>query len=417
MNKSKGYFYGAISLLSLCCSFQSTQAADAFDPQSPWMLGDWNGKRTELQQKGYDFSFGYTGELATLLDSKNHSSHGTEYADQFALGTHIDLEKVFGWKDTEAQITITERNGRSLSQTSDALAGQLSSTQEVWGRGQTWRLTDFWIKKKFFDQKLDIKVGRFGEGEDFNSFDCDFQNLTLCGSQVGNWVGDQWYNWPVSQWAIRAKYNLNPELYAQLGAYEYNPENLKRGKGFNLSTDGSHGTIIPAEVVWQPKLSTANLPGEYRLGYYYSTVDAQTIKNPNQTDHKQGGWVVAKQQFTTHQGDVNRGLTGFVNVTFHDSKTNTVDNMQNIGLVYKGPFDARPQDDIAIGFSRISINSDVNDIQIRQQDEEYNTEVYYGVHATNWLTIRPNVQYIRHVGAYKNGENVWVGGIKLQTAF
>ncbi|MDR0237515.1 carbohydrate porin [Acinetobacter sp.] len=416
MNKSKGYFYGAISLLSLCC-FQTTQAAEAFDPQSPWMLGDWNGKRTELQQKGYDFSFGYTGELATLLDSENHSSHGTEYADQFAIGTHINLEKVLGWKDTEAQITITERNGRSLSQTSDALAGQLSSTQEVWGRGQTWRLTDFWIKKKFFDQKLDIKVGRFGEGEDFNSFDCDFQNLALCGSQVGNWVGDQWYNWPVSQWAIRAKYNLNPELYAQIGAYEYNPENLKRGKGFNLSTDGSHGAIIPAEVVWQPKLSSTNLPGEYRLGYYYSSVDAQTIKNPNKTDHKQGGWVVAKQQFTTHQGDVNRGLTGFVNLTLHDSTTNTVDNMQNIGLVYKGPFDARPQDDIAIGFSRISINSDVNDIQIRQQDEEYNTEVYYGVHATNWLTIRPNVQYIRHVGAYKNGENAWVGGIKLQTAF
>lgn len=91
--------------------------------------------------------------------------------------------------------------------------------------------------------------------------------------------------------------------------------------------------------------------------------------------------------------------------------------MQNIGLVYKGPFDARPQDDVAIGFSRISINNDVNNTQIRQQDEEYNTEIYYGVHATNWLTIRPNVQYIRHVGAYKDGENAWVGGIKFQTAF
>ena len=45
---------------------------------------------------------------------------------------------------------------------------------------------------RFLDQetipgsKLDVKVGRFGEGEDFNSFDCDFQNLALCGSQVGN---------------------------------------------------------------------------------------------------------------------------------------------------------------------------------------------------------------------------------------
>ena len=417
-SKSNWSLYPSLSVLAFSCASQFAFAQDAFDPQSQWMFGDWNGQRTQLQQKGYDFSLGYTGELATLLDAKNHSSHGTEYSDQFAFGAHLDLEKILGWNDTEAQITVTERNGHSLSQTSDALAGHLSSAQEVWGRGQTWRLTDFWIKKKFLDQKLDIKVGRFGEGEDFNSFDCDFQNLALCGSQVGNWVGDQWYNWPVSQWAARVKYNIQPDLYAQVGVYEYNPENLERGKGFNLSTDGSHGAIIPAEVVWQPKVTAAQLPGEYRLGYYYSTADVQNLKNPNQTDdHKQGMWVVAKQQLSTHHGDVNRGLTGFVNLTVHDSDTNAVSNMQNVGLIYKGLLDARPKDEIAIGFSRISINDDLNDKQVHQQDEEFNTELYYGVHATNWLTIRPNIQYIHHVGAYNDGENVWVGGIKFQTAF
>ena len=394
---------------------QSIYAADAFDSQSQWMLGDWNGERTALQARGYDFSFGYTGELAHVLDSKNHSSHGTEYADQFVLGAHLDLNKILGWQDTEAQITVTQRNGRSLSQTSDALAGQLSSTQEVWGRGQTWRLTDFWIKKQFLDQKLDVKVGRFGEGEDFNSFDCDFQNLALCGSQVGNWVGDQWYNWPVSQWAARVKYNIQPDLFAQVGAYEYNPENLRRGKGFNLSTDGSKGAIIPLEVVWQPKLNfdKAPLKGEYRLGYYYSTADAAEISNPQQSSNKQGGWVVAKQQLTAHHGDVNRGLTAFINLTLHDSKNNSVENMQNIGVVYKGALDARPQDDIGLGFARIQANDDLN----TALDSEYNAELYYGIHAANWLTVRPNIQYVRHVGAYENGENVWVGGIKLQTAF
>ena len=417
MNKTKKFFYWSVCFVSLSGVLQSVQAEEAFDVESPWMFGDWNGKRTELQQKGYDFNFGYTGELATLLDSEDHSSHGTEYADQLAIGAHVDLEKVLGWKDTEAQITVTERNGRSLSQTSDALAGHLSSTQEVWGRGQTWRLTDFWIKKKFLDQKLDIKVGRFGEGEDFNTFDCDFQNLALCGSQVGNWVGDQWYNWPVSQWAARVKYNLQPDLYAQVGAYEYNPENLERGKGWNLSTDGSHGAIIPAELVWQPKVGLSRLPGEYRFGYYYSTADAAEIEQPEQSSHKQGVWIVAKQQLTAHNGDAQRGLTGFINLTVHDSDTNTVGNMQNVGLVYKGAFDARPKDEIALGLARISINDDVNNHQNIQQNEEYNAEIYYGLHATNWLTVRPNVQYIHHVGAYKNGENAWVGGIKLQTAF
>lgn len=402
------------TLAALLLSNSATHAADAFSAESPWMLGDWNGQRTELQQKGYDFSFGYTGEMATLLDAKKSSSHGTEYADQFAFGAHLDLEKIAGWKDTEAQITVTERNGRNLSNTSEALSGQLSSAQEVWGRGQTWRLTDFWIKKKFLDQKLDVKVGRFGEGEDFNSFDCDFQNLALCGSQVGNWVGDQWYNWPVSQWATRVKYNITPEVYAQVGAYEYNPENLARGKGFSFRTDGSKGAMIPAEVVWTPKLGSEKLSGEYRAGYYYSTADADVIGS--QTDekgHHHGGWIVAKQQLTAHNGDASRGLSGFVNVTVHDKKTNEKSDMQNIGLVYKGAMDARPKDEIAFGIARVAMNDRLEG----DRNQEIDAEIYYGLHATNWLTIRPNVQYVRHVGAYKNGENAWVGGIKFSTAF
>jgi porin len=50
-------------------------------------------------------------------------------------------------------------------------------------------------------------------------------------------------------------------------------------------------------------------------------------------------------------------------------------------------------------------------------DEEYNTELYYGIHATNWLTIRPNIQYVHHVGALKDGDKTWVGGVKFQTIF
>jgi porin len=390
-----------------------TYAQSAFAVDSPWMLGDWQGTRTALQTQGYSFNLGYTGEMATLLDAKTHSSHGTEYADQFVLGSHFDLDKILGWQDTEAQIIITERNGHSLSQTSDALNGHLSSTQEVWGRGQTWRLTNLWIKKQFINQKLDIKVGRFGEGEDFNSFDCDFQNLALCGSQVGNWVGDQWFNWPVSQWAARLKYQVSPELFSQIGVYEYNPENLKRSQGFNLSTSGSDGVIVPIELVWQPKVGVQGKTGEYRLGYYYSSADATEIQNPSETSHKQGMWVVAKQQLLQHAQDPQRGLTGFINLTLHDDKTNNVDNMQNIGVIYTGVLDMRPKDEIALGFARIHLNDDLK----TGQDEEYNTELYYGLHATNWLTIRPNLQYIRHVGADKNGENVWVGGIKFQTAF
>ena len=107
MTISKSLIVSCLSVLSLSLFAQQTQAAEAFDPNGQWLFGDWNGQRTALQEQGYKFSADYTGEFAGVLDSKQHSSHGSEYTGQLALGTHLDLNKILGWQDTEAQITIT----------------------------------------------------------------------------------------------------------------------------------------------------------------------------------------------------------------------------------------------------------------------------------------------------------------------
>ena len=65
----------------------------------------------------------------------------------------------------------------------DAGLGTLQQVQEVFGRGQTLRLSQFWYDQKFIDGVVDWKTGRITFGEDFAAFSCDFQNLTLCGAQ------------------------------------------------------------------------------------------------------------------------------------------------------------------------------------------------------------------------------------------
>ncbi|OLS59149.1 carbohydrate porin [Pseudomonas putida] len=410
-------------------------AAGAFESSSKWMTGDWGGTRTELLEKGYDFTLDYVGEAATNLHGGYNDDRTARYSDQFALGMKLDLQKILGWQDAEFKLAITERSGRNLSndRISDPRAGQFSSVQEVWGRGQTWRLTQMWVKQKYFDGALDVKVGRFGEGEDFNSFPCDFQNLAFCGSQVGNWVGGIWYNWPVSQWAMRVKYNLTPEFFAQVGVFEQNPSNLETGNGFKLSGSGTKGMILPVELVWSPRVG--GLPGEYRLGYYYSTAKADDIRDPSQShSSKHGWWVVAQQQVTAHEGDANRGLSLFANFTVHDKDTNVVDNYQQVGMVYKGAFDGRPKDDIGVGVARIHVNDDVkkraelinagngiddydNPAFVPIQRSEYNAELYYGFHVTGWLTVRPNLQYIKSPGGVDEVDNALVAGIKVQSSF
>ncbi|MBF6030093.1 carbohydrate porin [Pseudomonas sp. P115] len=424
----------------------NAMADEAFSADSKWMTGDWGGERTKLIEQGIDIKADYVGEMGYNAHGGYNNDKTGRYADQFGLGVALDLEKLWGWDNTQAKIQLTNRNGQNISndRIGDPRAGTLSSSMEVYGRGHMVRLTQFWIQHQMFDNKLDVKLGYFGEGEDFNTFPCDFQNLSFCGSQVGNYV-NTWYNWPVSQAAIRVKYHITPELYAQIGAYNQNPSQLEHGNGFKLSGSGTKGTVIPVELVWSPKVN--NLPGEYRVGFYKSAADAADVRedvNGNNAattgedyrtrSSKKGYWFVAQQQLTTHNGDASRGLNIAANATFHDKETNTVDNYQSLMLVYKGPFDARPKDDVGIGAARLHVNKDVkknaellnvangvddydNALYTPIRETEYNFEINYGFHVTNWLTVRPNLQYVVQPGGVDKVDNALVAGLKIQSTF
>ncbi|MDD1137556.1 carbohydrate porin [Pseudomonas sp. TNT2022 ID233] len=438
---------GQLSAIAAMMLAGSVHAADAFSSDSEWMTGDWGGERTKLIEQGIDIKMDYVGEVGGNLHGGFNDDKTARYADQFGLGVALDLQKLWGWDNTQAKVQFTNRNGYNISndRVGDPRAGTLSSSQEVYGRGHMVRLTQLWIKHQFFDNKLDIKAGYFGEGEDFNTFPCEFQNLAFCGSQVGNWATNIWYNWPVSQAAIRVKYNINDELYAQIGAYNQNPSQLEHGNGFKLSGSGTKGTVLPVELVWSPNPNS--LPGEYRVGYYKSTADADDVREDvNGFDaattgdayrthsSKHGYWFVAQQQLTSHNGDKSRGLSIAANATFHDKDTNFIDNYQSVMFVYKGLFDSRPKDDFGIGAARIHVNDDVkknaellnvsngvsdydNPVFSPIRETEYNYEINYGFHVTNWLTVRPNLQYITHPGGVDEVDNALVAGLKIQSTF
>ncbi|WP_248918896.1 carbohydrate porin [Pseudomonas entomophila] len=440
--------YSGLALATLLGGLSPTTSAnEMFAKDSPWMLGDWGGTRSELLEKGYDFTLGYTGEMGSNLHGGYSHDRAARYSDQFTFGVNMDLQKILGWQDTEVQLTVTERHGDNISndRINDPRVGGFTSAQEVWGRGQTWRLTQMWIKQKYFDGALDVKFGRFGEGEDFNSFPCDFQNLAFCGSQVGNWVGGIWYNWPVSQWALRVRYNLNDELYAQVGVFEQNPSNLESNNGFKLSGSGTQGAVMPIELVWSPQVN--GLKGEYRAGYYYSNAKAQDVLKDSHgtpaaisgaayrsSSSKHGLWLGAQQQVTSLASDQSRGLSLFANATVHDKKTNAIDNYVQAGVVYKGPFDARAKDDIGFALARVHVNpgyrknarliNQANGLDdydnpgfLPVQDTEYSAELYYGIHLADWLTVRPNLQYIRHPGGVSHIDDALIGGLKIQSTF
>jgi len=416
----------SLALLPFMVAMTSAQAESAFDPQGQYLLGDWDGKRTELAQQGIKFEANILTDTAYLAEGGRNEGADPLTSAQLWLGTQLDMEKLAGWDGVTVRAVATARQGQSTSvRDLQGNAPHMANVQGTFGRGnQDSRLSELSIEKTFKDQGLSIKAGRLGLGMDFNVMACDFASTAFCAAQMGKWQGNIWMNTPVSQWGARVKQQLNPEVAVQVGVYEFNPDNgngKAEGQGWSLDTDHADGVTIPAEVVWTPKSFVNGLPGSYRVGGMYNTADdianQKDIATGEGKNRTFAGWLAIEQQLTS-TGSGRQGLHSFANFTWHDRDTNKVDNSQQIGVKYIGLVDSQPNDILGLAVNRVHVNDRFADSRPAfNADAEYNIELNYSYNATKWLMLRPNLQYVVNPGSSNQVDNALVLGLTTRVIF
>ncbi|WP_334135648.1 carbohydrate porin [Acinetobacter schindleri] len=416
----------SLALLPFMVAMTSAQAESAFDPQGQYLLGDWDGKRTELAQQGIKFEANILTDTAYLAEGGRNEGADPLTSAQLWLGTQLDMEKLAGWDGVTVRAVATARQGQSTSvRDLQGNAPHMANVQGTFGRGnQDSRLSELSIEKTFKDQGLSIKAGRLGLGMDFNVMACDFASTAFCAAQMGKWQGNIWMNTPVSQWGARVKQQLNPEVAVQVGVYEFNPDNgngKAEGQGWSLDTDHADGVTIPAEVVWTPKSFVNGLPGSYRIGGMYNTADdianQKDIATGEGKNRTFAGWLAIEQQLTS-TGSGRQGLHSFANFTWHDRDTNKVDNSQQIGVKYIGLADSQPNDILGLAVNRVHVNDRFVDSRPAfDASAEYNIELNYSYNATKWLMLRPNLQYVVNPGSSNQVDNALVLGLTTRVIF
>lgn len=402
----------------------SPSTADTQNRPAPGLLGNLGGVRPYLRKRGVELTLRYASESA--YNPVGGSRHLYRETGQLDIGMTADMATLAGLEGGTFQSTITYRRGKDLG--AGAGLGVLQQVQEVYGRGQTWRLTQFWYEQAFGSARL--KVGRSSPGEDFQGFSCHFENLSFCGSQPGNLVGDYWYNWPISQWSGRVRYDAG-QVFVQVGLYEVNPRNLDRDF-FAWNMHGATGVLIPFELGWSRASARTGRVGSYRIGGWRSSADGNDVlldvnRRPRivvgstalRRSGRYGAWLAVQQQLTgrAERGKSVSGLSLFLNVTQADRHTSVIDSQVSAGLFYKGLVPALTGDVLGLGLARTNVNgravrggnapSPGQDLQA-----EYAAEIYYSLHPTVWLELRPNVQGVHHPGGRKNAHDVAVVGLK-----
>jgi porin len=389
----------------------------------------WLGLRPRLSDAGIAVSARYVSELA--WNAAGGQRRDITEAGELDVAAEIDMRRLAGTEAT-VKALITYRRGPQLD--TRAGLGTLLEVQEIYGRGRGWRLTQLWYEQGFAGGALRLKLGRTSPSEDFASFSCTFQNLSFCGSQPGNVVTDYWYTWPVSQWGARLRAQKGA-VWAQLGAYEVNPRNLRRQ--FTLGHfAGAKGVLVPAELGFTRGGKDGGRVGMVRIGGWINSANtpdvfldeqhapiAVTGRPALQLGSAHGLWASASQQLTgrSENGPSLSGITFFLNATLVDRRTSRIDHQITAGVSAKRVIRGMGTDEVGLALAKTHVNARfarADRLQGRRPRlSEYVAEFYYGFRATSWLELRPNIQWIRNPGGREEANDVAIIGLKSALDF
>ncbi len=144
-------------------------AAEPLASDSPWLKGNWAGKRNELSEQGFSLGLFHVNELATNVRGGHDQKTALETSDQTTALFNYDLSKKLG-VDGEFSLVVTNRNNHELltnTRVNDPRTGSLPNlSQEVWGVGSVTRLprltylADFDVKA----QRWSVTAGAYALG-------------------------------------------------------------------------------------------------------------------------------------------------------------------------------------------------------------------------------------------------------------
>ena len=234
----------------------------------PNMLGDWGGLRSALGR------FGIVPAVAWVSDVQGNPIGGQHQAlrefDNLAVEVDIDLEKLLGAPGTRFHAGFSQRSGTSLT---DVDIGNTFNVAQVCC-GATYRLVDVYLEQPFFNDRLNVRVGRLVAGDEFMTSPLYwlFVSAGVDGNPAGifqNAPGMTSY--PVATWGARLRVQPVETVYAMVGAFNGDPTLGDNGKhGVDWTMRGPVFAIAEIGYLLNQAQGASGLPGNYKIGAYYN---------------------------------------------------------------------------------------------------------------------------------------------------
>lgn len=252
------------------------------------------------------------------------------------------------------------------------------------------------------------------------------------GTDAGGNLANSVFGWPafisantvntgpaffVAAPGLRLARTLTPTTTWRVGIYDGDTFDSAAGDpkvnsdGLHYRLGGAQGWFVLTELAWAPADTT-----RFKFGAWHHTAkfpDQQfdpagrsfALSGAAPRDHagNTGLYATAEHTLLGQPGKPNH-LDAFARLGGAPADRNTLGWVFDGGLAWTGPLPGRPADVAALGFahadfsSRLAATARLLDPKAPRPDYEQVLEATYALKATDHLTLKPDLQYIRHPG-------------------
>ncbi len=377
------------------------------------------GFRERLEKTGISIWASYTADL--LGNPSGGKGLAFRYAGGLEFGTKLELKRLLKLRESLLfEVSGDHRSGHDLSRD----IGNLFVPAQIFGIGRrfgagTLRLYRLSLEKLLAEERFSLLAGRIGMGDDFLTSELyqQFVQTAFHKNPIGVVANILSFTVsPVSTWGWRARYET--DNWKILGGVYYSDDTLgdddKHGTDFSIRSDKGYTPILQIGYKHNQRPNESGFPGNYSMAVYYDSNRYEDIGDASKFKYGNYGFYFHLDQMVYAEPDSgrNQGLTPFLAATIMpQTSINPIPYFLMGGLVYKGLFPSRDQDTTSFGLAYGQFSDQLAGTY------EMAFELNHEFEVTSWLSLQPDVQYIRRPGGTGNIPDAWILGFELELKY
>ena len=336
----------------------------------------------------------------------------------------MDAAKAWGWDSTRFFVHAIATHGNHPN-------GQQGTAQGIYNIDvavNTARIFQAWGETTFFDERLSVLLGLL----DLNSeFQVTESSATLIhpsfgtGSELAQTGRAGPSVFPLASLALRGAWKFNDQITLRSALFDGVPGDPAHPRGTRIRLGRGDGTLLINELSYSQKANQHSVNklavGAWR---YSSRFDhhLDTDSNGDPIRHKsRGAYILGERTVWQMNEDGSRGVDAFLRLGSAAGAVSQMDKALGAGLLWRGPFESRPQDKLTFG-----IAAEHNSHQWRAPKRaageadpavEAAYEISYRAVVNDWFSVQPDVQWVRSHGNSAPNNKALLLGLRLDFTF